>query len=111
MARPVDKLRGDILAVIAVGEAIVARGLQAFDEDPVLQYSAEAVIGHIGDAASKLPSPTCDAMPEMPWKAIIGARIMVDHVYHRLDRGRIWLTLAEDLPQVRTSIEGYRAGA
>jgi hypothetical protein len=50
MARPVDKLLDDILAAIAVGEAIV-------------------------------------------------------------DRGRIWLTLAEDLPQVRTSIEGYRSGA
>lgn len=55
MARPVDKLLDDILAAISVGDAIVARGRQAFEEDPVLQYSAEAVIGHIGDAASKLP--------------------------------------------------------
>jgi uncharacterized protein with HEPN domain len=53
----------------------------AFEEDSVLQYGAEAVIGHIGDAASKLPSETRAAMPEVPWKAIIGARIMVDHVY------------------------------
>jgi hypothetical protein len=36
---------------------------------------------------------------------------MVDHVYHRLEHGRIWLTLAEDLPGVGTSIERYRAGA
>jgi uncharacterized protein with HEPN domain len=108
MARPVDKLLDDILAAISVGDAIVARGRQAFEEDPVLQYSAEAVIGHIGDAASKLPAATCEAMPEVPWKAVIGARIMVDHVYHRLEHGRLWLTLVEDLPQVKAAIERYR---
>jgi len=30
-------------------------------------------------------------MPEVQWKAIIGARVMVDHVYHRLEHGRLWL--------------------
>jgi uncharacterized protein with HEPN domain len=69
MARPVDKLLDDILAAIGVGDEIVRRGRSAFDRDPVLQYGAEAVIGHIGDAASKLPSETCDAMPEVQWKA------------------------------------------
>jgi uncharacterized protein with HEPN domain len=109
MARPVDKLLDDILAAIGVGDEIVRRGRSAFDRDPVLQYGAEAVIGHIGDAASKLPSETCDAMPEVQWKAIIGARVMVDHVYHRLEHGRLWLTLVEDLPQLRGAIERHRA--
>jgi uncharacterized protein with HEPN domain len=110
VARPVDKLLDDSVAAIAVGDAIVRRGRESFDHDPVLQYSAEAVIGHIGDAASKLPSEICAAMPEVPWQAIIGARIMVDHVYHRLEHGRIWLTLTEDLPQLRASIERHRGG-
>jgi uncharacterized protein with HEPN domain len=48
-------------------------------------------------------------MREVPWKAIVGARIMVDHVYHRLDHRRLWLTLFEDLPQLREAIERHRA--
>ena len=108
MGRPVDKLLDDILAAIAVGEEIVRRGRESFDRDGVLQYGAEAVIGHIGDAASKLPPETRAAMPDVPWKAIVGARIMVDHVYHRLDHGRLWLTLVEDLPRLRRSIERHR---
>jgi len=111
MPRPVDKLLDDILAAIGVGDEIVRRGRTAFDQDPVLQYGAEAVIGHIGDAASKLPRETCAAMSEVPWQAIIGARIMVDHVYHRLEYSRLWLTLAEDLPQLKASIERYRREA
>ncbi|HZD37673.1 MAG TPA: HepT-like ribonuclease domain-containing protein [Actinomycetes bacterium] len=74
-----------------------------------MQYGAEAIIGHIGDAASKLPSETRDAMREGPWKAIVGARIMVDHVHHRLHHRRLWLTLVEDLPQLREAIERHRA--
>jgi uncharacterized protein with HEPN domain len=101
-------LLDDILAAISVGDAIVARGRRAFEEDPVLQVQRRGRIGHIGDAASKLPAATCQAMPEVPWKAIIGARIMVDHVYHRLEHGRLWLTLVEDLPQVRAAIKRYR---
>jgi hypothetical protein len=29
------------------------------------------------------------AEPEIQCKAIIGARVMVDHVYHRLEHGRL----------------------
>jgi uncharacterized protein with HEPN domain len=110
MPRPVDKLFDDILAAISVGEEIVRRGRACFDEDPVVQYSAETVVGHIGDAASKLPDEVRAAMPDIPWKAIIGARIMVDHAYHRLDYGRIWLSLEEDLPPLRAAIERCRSG-
>ena len=47
-------------------------------------------------------------MPEIPWKEIIGFRIVVDHAYHRLDYGRVWNTLCEDVPRLRAAIERYR---
>jgi uncharacterized protein with HEPN domain len=42
------------------------------------------------------------------WKEIIGFRIVVDHAYHRLDYGRVWNTLCEDIPGLRVAIERYR---
>ncbi len=109
MRRPVAKLLEDIQDAIEVGNEIVRTSRSRYDQDPVVRYAAEAVIGHIGDAATKLPSETREVMPEVPWQAVIGARIMVDHVYHRLDLGRIWTTLEEDLPVLQAAIERYRA--
>ncbi|MDP9208138.1 MAG: DUF86 domain-containing protein [Actinomycetota bacterium] len=39
---------------------------------------------------------------------IIGFRIVVDHAYHRLDYGRVWNTLHDDIPRLRAAIERYR---
>jgi hypothetical protein len=44
-------------------------------------------------------------MPGVPWKEIIGFRIVVDHAYHRLDYGRVWNTLSQDIPRLRAAID------
>jgi uncharacterized protein with HEPN domain len=108
MRRPVDKLLEDILRATDVAVAIVAHGHARFTDDLVLQFAAEAAIGRIGDAASKLPTAVLAAMPDVPWKEIIGFRIVVDHAYHRLDYNRVWNTLVDDIPRLRASIEHHR---
>jgi uncharacterized protein with HEPN domain len=87
--RPVDRLLDDIIKAAEVAEEIVRRGRADFDADPVAQFGAEAVVGRIGDAASKLPEEVRASVPEIPWKEIIAFRIVVDHAYHRLDYGRV----------------------
>jgi uncharacterized protein with HEPN domain len=106
--RSVDKLLDDIMQAAQVADEIVRRGRKGFESDPVAQFGAEAVVGRIGDAASKLPEEVRTSMPEIPWKEIIGLRIVVDHAYHRLDYGRVWNTLCEDVPMLRAAIERYR---
>ena len=108
MRRPADKLLDDMLQAADVAAEIVRRGREAFEADPVAQFGAEAVVGRIGDAASKLPDEIRAAMPDLPWKEIIGFRIVVDHAYHRLDHGRVWNTLHDDIPMLRAAIERYR---
>jgi uncharacterized protein with HEPN domain len=105
--RPVDKLLVDIIQAAEVADEIVRRGARASSRMPVAQFGAEAVVGRIGDAASKLPDQVRASMPEIPWKEIIGFRIVVDHAYHRLDYGRVWNTLYEDVPRLRAAIERY----
>jgi uncharacterized protein with HEPN domain len=106
--RPVDKLLDDIIEAAAVADEIVRRGRASFESDAVAQYGAEAVVGRIGDAASKLPQEVRASMPAIPWKETIGFRIVVDHAYHRLDYTRVWNTLRDDIPRLRTAIERYR---
>jgi uncharacterized protein with HEPN domain len=104
--RPVDKLLDDIVQAADVADEIVRRGRASFESDPVAQFGAEAVVGRIGDAASKLDEEIRASMPD-PWKEIIGFRIVVHHAYHRLDYGRVWNTLCEDVPKLRAAIERY----
>jgi uncharacterized protein with HEPN domain len=107
--RSADKLLDDILRAADVADEIVRRGREGFESDLVAQFGAEAVIGRIGDAASKLPEDVRAAMPDLPWKEIIGFRIVVDHAYHRLDYRRVWNTLCDDIPKLRAAIQRYRA--
>jgi uncharacterized protein with HEPN domain len=110
MRRPAGKLLDDILVAADVASAIVEQGRARFADDLILQFGAEAAIGRIGDAASKLPAEVIDAIPGVPWKEIIGFRIVVDHVYHRLDYDRVWNTLVDDIPRLRDAVELYKAG-
>lgn len=66
MKRPVDKLLDDIIQAAEVADEIVRRGREAFESDPVMQFGAEAVVGRIGDAASKLPEEVRASMPDLP---------------------------------------------
>ena len=74
MRRPVDKLLEDIIPAADVAREIVDRGRDRFESDLVTQFGAEAVVGRIGDAASKLPEEVRASMPDLPWKEIIGFR-------------------------------------
>jgi uncharacterized protein with HEPN domain len=74
--RPIDKLLEDILRATEVADEIVRRGRERFETDLVAQFGAEAVVGRIGDAASKLPEEVRASMPGLPWKEIIGLRIV-----------------------------------
>ena len=65
MRRPVDKLLDDILQAADVAAEIVRRGRERFESDPVAQFGAEAVVGRIGDAASKLPAEVRASMPDL----------------------------------------------
>jgi len=66
--RPVDKLLEDISLAADVADEIVQRGRDHFETDLVTQFGAEAVVGRIGDAASKLPEEVRASMPGLPWR-------------------------------------------
>ena len=74
----------------------------------VVRYAAETVVGRTGDAASKLGTEFKASISSVPWRQVIGMRIIVDHAYHRIDPGRLWNTLASDLPALRQAIERHR---
>ena len=84
--RSVDKVVADLLDAVQASSELVGRGREAYESDRMLRLAGEALIGRIGDSASKLRDQLGEEIPEgVPWEDVIANRIIVDHVYHRVD--------------------------
>lgn len=89
----------DIRAFSATAERLVARGRAAYDSDETLRLAAEALVHKIGEVVRRLPDDFIDAHPEVPWRAMKGARNLVAHEYGQVDYSIIWNALSRRLPQ------------
>jgi len=70
--------------------------------------AGEAVIGRLGDIATKLPDEVIKATPEIPWREVKGMRIIAAHAYHRIDYEEVWVTLRDDVPRMDQVIKHWR---
>jgi len=106
--RSVDKIVADLLDAVEATRELVERGRQAYESDRLLRLAGEALIGRIGDSASKLRDQLGDEIPDgVPWDDVIASRIIVDHVYHRVDYDLLWNTLERDVPQLGATLRDW----
>lgn len=106
--RPLEKVVADLLDACDAASALVARGRDTYDDDRMLHLAAEAIIGRIGDAAAKLRQQASEELPdEIPWDDVIANRIVVDHVYHRVDYSALWNTLERDVPVLADAVTAW----
>lgn len=73
-----------------------------------MRLAGEAVIGRIADASNRLPDEVKVAVPDVPWDDIRDIRILVDHIYHRVDYDALWETFATDVPDLLTRLRRWR---
>ena len=52
----------------------------------------------IGEAATHIPEAVRDAHPEIPWRAIIGARNRLAHSYLEIDDSIVWSMVEDAVP-------------
>lgn len=98
--RPVEAVAADIEQAGDAAAEIIARGKTAWDNDGLLRLAGEAVIGRIADATTRLPEEIRDSISDVPWEDIRDIRILVDHIYHRIDYDALWKTLRDDVPHL-----------
>jgi len=106
--RRIDAVLDDVEDAADATAQIVGRGREAWEEDRLLRLAGEAVVGRIADAANRLPESVKDALPDVPWDDIRDIRILVDHIYHRIDYDALWQTLVQDVPHLRKRLRGWR---
>ena len=106
-ARPVDSVLPDIEDAAEAARELIGRGRDAWDGDRLLRLAGEAVIGRVADAANRLPDEVKLAVPDVPWDDVRGIRILVDHIYHRVDYDALWETLAQDVPLLQERLRRW----
>jgi len=75
-----------------------------------VRLAGGAVIGRMGDVATKLPDEVIKATPEIPWREVKGMRIIAAHAYHRIDYEEVWVTLRDDVPKMADAIKRWQQG-
>ncbi len=108
MTRGVDDLLADLAEAADAAAELVRLGKERWDTERPLRLAGEAVIGRLGDIATKLPDEVTKATPEIPWREVKGMRIIAAHAYHRIDYDEVWVTLRDDIPRMDQAIKHWR---
>jgi uncharacterized protein with HEPN domain len=108
VTRGLDDLLADLAEAADAATELVRLGKKRWDTERPLRLEGEAVIGRLGDIATKLPDEVIEATPEIPWKQVKGMRIIAAHAYHRIDYEEVWVTLRDDVPRLDKAINRWR---
>ena len=76
--------------------------------DPVVQAAAQRWIEVLGEAATHLSEELRSAHPEIPWREIIGTRVILAHAYFHVDQDIIGDVVKRDVPAIRDDLQDDR---
>jgi uncharacterized protein with HEPN domain len=108
VTRGVDDLLADLAEAADAAAELVSLGKKRWDAERPLRLAGEAVIGRLGDVATKLPDEVIKGTPDVPWREVKGMRIIAAHAYHRIDYEEVWVTLRDDVPRMDEAIKRWR---
>jgi uncharacterized protein with HEPN domain len=90
VSRRDDQRVADILDAADEIAEVVELGRDAWDKERIKQLAVERLLEIIGEAANSLSEEFRSRHPGVPWRDIIGLRVVLAHHYHRVDPGQVW---------------------
>ena len=81
------------------------RGREDLDRDRGFMFSLVKEIEIIGEAASKVSEEARAQLPGIEWRAIIGMRNRLVHVYYDINLDVLWNTITYDIPKLIAELE------
>jgi uncharacterized protein with HEPN domain len=96
----------DILENISRIEAFTA-GMDgvAFVEDLKTSNATERCLERISEAAKKLGDLAEQLCPGIAWSKVRAVGNLLRHEYDRIDIGRVWLMVEDDLPPLKAAVQ------
>lgn len=108
MARDVAVVLSEILDAIALIEEAAARhDLAGFSADRFLQRGTERLLEIISEVVRHLPNDLLASRSDIDWPGIRAIGNLMRHEYYRIDPDIVWTVVRDDLPALRTVIEGF----
>ena len=103
-------MRGDIDRLLGMIEMcdfllVHAADAVALAEDPVVQAAAQRWIEVLGEAATHVSDEVKNASPDVPWREIIGIRVILAHGYFHIDRDIVGGVVSQELPRLRARLQ------
>jgi uncharacterized protein with HEPN domain len=108
VSRRDDERVADILDAASDIAWIIEPGRDAWEKDRVRQLAVERLLEIIGEAANSLSEGFRARHPGIPWRDIIGMRVVLAHHYHRVDPSQVWVIAAIEVPRL---VQGLRPQA
>lgn len=78
---------------------------EEFRKSPAIQDAVIRRFEIIGEAVKHFPDSLKKQHPEIPWKEIAGTRDKLIHEYFGVRLERIWDTIINDLPTLKSAIQ------
>ena len=105
-------MRDDQARLLDISEAIekieryssIDQGVFARDE--LIQTWMVYHLQVIGEAVTQLSDELRARHPDLPWRAIAAMRQVLVHAYFRVDLDEVWSVVTNDLPDLKTRIQG-----
>jgi uncharacterized protein with HEPN domain len=99
-------LRHILEALLRIEGYVSGVEFDAFCKNLLLQDGVIRQLEIIGEASKRLAPETKGLLPEVPWKDIAGMRDKLIHDYVGVDIEAVWKTVVQDVPVLRTSLQG-----
>jgi uncharacterized protein with HEPN domain len=100
VSRTDDQRVLDILDAADQIAGVVKEGRDAWAEDRLRQLAVERLLEIIGESANALSDEFKAQYPNIPWRDVIGLRIVLAHHYHRVDPNQVWIIAADEVPRL-----------
>lgn len=100
-----NRLRDILRAARTTQQVTEGKTRASLDEDIVIVLALTRLVEIIGEAASRVSQETRDALPEVPWRNMIGMRNRVIHDYGNVNYDILWKTAAKRIPELIAILE------
>ena len=77
---------------------------ERFLRDERTMWAVYSQIIVIGEAGNRLSRELQQQHPDVPWRQMISMRHRLVHGYDEIDWQRVWETVVDDLPKLKTAI-------
>jgi uncharacterized protein with HEPN domain len=100
------RLQHALDAITMIENYTFGADFEVFSQNPMLRDACLRQIQVIGESCRNLSPDIREKYIEIPWREIIGLRIIVIHEYFGIDELVIWEIIQQDLPRFKIQIRG-----